>query len=113
MGSAPSPPPAPDPAQTAIAQGAANIDTAEAEQVINNTNQVTPYGSINYNQTGGKFVPTLGGGQQYIPQYTATTSLSPGMQQLFDTTLAIVRLPLILQAHLERMSSSSYRTTLT
>jgi hypothetical protein len=87
MGSAPSPPPAPDPAQTAEAQGAANIDTAEAEQVINNTNQITPYGSINYNQTGGKFVPTLGGGQQYIPQYTATTSLSPGMQQLFDTTL--------------------------
>jgi hypothetical protein len=88
MGSAPSPPPAPDPAQTAEAQGAANIDTAEAEQVINNTNQITPYGSINYAETGGKFVPTLGGGQQFIPQYTATTALTPEMQTLFNQNLA-------------------------
>lgn len=88
MGSSPSPPPAPDPAQTAEAQGAANIDTAEAEQVINNTNQITPYGKITYDQTGGKFVPTLGGGQQYIPQYTATTSLTPEMQALFNSNLS-------------------------
>jgi hypothetical protein len=88
MGSAPSPPPAPDPAQTAEAQGAANIDAAEAQQVINSTNQITPYGSINYAESGGSFVPTLGGQQQFIPQYTATTTLSPGMQQLFNQTLA-------------------------
>lgn len=88
MGSAPSPPPAPDPAQTAEAQGAANIDAAEAQQVINSTNQITPYGSINYNETGGSFVPTLGGGQQFIPQYTATTKLSPEMQALFNSNLS-------------------------
>jgi hypothetical protein len=88
MGSSPSPPPAPDPAQTAQAQGAANIDAAEAQQVINSTNQVTPYGSITYKETGGSFVPTLGGGQQYIPQYTATTALTPEMQALFNQELA-------------------------
>lgn len=88
MGSAPSPPPAPDPAQTAMAQGAANIDAAEAQQVINSTNQVTPYGTVTYAHTGGSFVPTLGGQQQYIPQYTATTALSPEMQALFDQTLS-------------------------
>lgn len=88
MGSAPSPPPAPDPAQTAIAQGAANIDTAEAQAWLNSTNQITPYGSVNYAQSGGAFVPTLGGGQQYIPQFTATTTLSPEMQKLFDQTLS-------------------------
>jgi hypothetical protein len=88
MGSSPSPPPAPDPAQTAEAQGAANIDAAEAQQVINSTNQITPYGSITYKETGGSFVPTLGGGQQYIPQYTATTALTPEMQALFNQNLA-------------------------
>jgi hypothetical protein len=88
MGSAPSPPPAPDPALTAEAQGAANIDTAEAQAWLNSTNQVTPYGTVNYAQSGGNFVPTLGGGQQYIPQFTATTTLSPEMQKLFNQTLA-------------------------
>lgn len=87
MGSSPSAPQAPDPYATAAAQGAANIDAAEAEQVINNTNQITPYGSINYQQTGGHFVPTLGGGQQYIPQYTATTQLSPELQKLFNSNI--------------------------
>jgi hypothetical protein len=84
----PSAPPPPDPYQTATAQGAANLDTAEAQAVLNNTNQVTPYGNIDYSQSGGSFVPTLGGGQQWIPSYTATTTLSPGMQKLFDQNLA-------------------------
>jgi hypothetical protein len=86
----PQQPPAPDPYKTAIAQGAANLDTAQAQQVLNNTNQITPYGSITYDdQTGaGRFVPTLGGGQQWIPQTVATTKLSPGMQTLFDQSLS-------------------------
>jgi hypothetical protein len=88
MGSSPSPPQAPDPVKTAEAQGAANIDAAEAQQVINSTNQITPYGSINYAESGGSFVPTFGGGQQFIPQYTATTKLSPEMQTLFNQELA-------------------------
>jgi hypothetical protein len=86
----PQQPAAPDPYRTATAQGAANIDTAQAQQVLNNTNQITPYGSITYDdQTGaGRFVPTLGGGQQWIPQTVATTKLSPEMQGLFNQNLS-------------------------
>jgi hypothetical protein len=90
MGSAPQTPQAPDPYQTAIAQGAANVDTAQTQNVLNNTNQVTPYGTVTYNdQTGqGRFVPMLGGGQQWIPRTVATTTLSPEMQQLFNQNVA-------------------------
>lgn len=88
MGSAPSPPPPPDPFQTAEAQGIANVDTAQAQNVLNNTNQVTPYGTVTYQDTGqGRFVPILGGGQEFIPRTVATTTLSPEMQKLFDQTL--------------------------
>jgi hypothetical protein len=86
----PQQPAAPDPYKTATAQGAANIDTAQAQQIMNNTNQITPYGSITYDdQTGaGRYVPTLGGGQQWIPQTVATTKLSPEMQALFNQNVA-------------------------
>jgi hypothetical protein len=113
MGSAPTPPTPPDPAQTANAQGFENINAALAQAQLNDINQITPYGSITYSQSGpGTWVPNLptgGGGapwtpadpagtpsgdaerahpnETFVPQYTATTQLSPGMQQLFDTTL--------------------------
>jgi hypothetical protein len=90
MGSAPSPPPAPDPFQTALAQGIANVDTAQAQNVLNNTNQVTPYGTVTYDDaaSGGRFVPLLGGGQEWIPRTTATTTLSPQMQALFNQNVS-------------------------
>ncbi len=64
MGSAPSPPPTyipppatpPDPFATAQAQQGYNINSAIAQNQLNNTNQVTPYGTINYAQTGGSMV---------------------------------------------------------
>lgn len=49
----PSAPPAPDPAATAAAQTATNKDTAYWNAVLNNVNQITPYGSLTYEQTGG------------------------------------------------------------
>jgi len=49
----PSPPAAPDPAATAAAQTATNKETAYWNAVLNNVNQVTPYGSLTYEQTGG------------------------------------------------------------
>jgi hypothetical protein len=113
VGSAPSPPPPPDPAQTANAQGFENVNAALAQAQLNDINQVTPYGSITYTSGGpGTWIPNLptgGGGAQwtpadpadtlsgqmerahpnqtFIPQYTATTTLSPEMQRLFNTTL--------------------------
>ena len=63
----PQAPTPPDLYQTASAQGAANIDTALAQAQLNNTNQVTPYGNITYDKSSaGSYVPTLGGGQEWI-----------------------------------------------
>jgi hypothetical protein len=70
----------PDPMQTAQAQGVMNQQTAIAQTELNNQNQVTPYGSINYNQTG-----TASDG---TPQFTATTQLSPAMQSLADSNIS-------------------------
>ncbi|WP_374545036.1 hypothetical protein [Rhodoblastus sp.] len=70
----------PDPMATAAAQGQINKQTAIAQSELNNVNQVTPYGSISYNQTG-----TAADG---TPQYTATTSLSPDMQNLVNSNIS-------------------------
>lgn len=77
MGSTPSPPPTPDPNQTAATQFDYNLKAGEAQQAASNVNQVTPYGSLTYTQTGT--------GPNGVPLYTATTSLSPSQQQLLDT----------------------------
>lgn len=50
---APKAPAAPDPATTAAAQTQTNKDTAYWNAVLNNVNQVTPYGSLSYEQSGG------------------------------------------------------------
>lgn len=52
--SSPSVPKAPDPTKTADAQTASNEATALYQAQLNNVNQVTPYGSLTYSQTGGQ-----------------------------------------------------------
>lgn len=76
--SSPSPPPAPDPYAVAAAQGAANKDTAIAQSELNMIGQKTPQGTLSYEQTGTSAKGT--------PQYTATTTLSPEQQRLYDLT---------------------------
>lgn len=71
--SSPSPPPVPSAASTAQAQGASNVDTAAAQAALNNVNQITPYGSTTYNQTGTYNTP----GGETVPTYTQTTALNP------------------------------------
>lgn len=66
----------PSASSTANAQTASNVDTAKAQAKLNNVNQVTPYGNLNYTSTTGK---------DGIPQYTATQTLSPAQQQLLNT----------------------------
>lgn len=73
------PPPVPDPAATAAAQTGSNVDTAIANATIGATNQVTPYGNLTYTQTGGRQV-----GNNFVPSYTATQTLSPDQQRLYD-----------------------------
>lgn len=86
--SSPKPPPAPDPVKTAAAQTAMNVDTAIAQQLVNSTNQVTPEGSLTYDQNGFKTFVNDAGKTVRIPNYTATQALSPGQQNLYDINLA-------------------------
>jgi hypothetical protein len=84
MVSTPSPPPAPDPKVTAEAQGNMNTTTAVTQQLLNQTNQVTPYGNLTYNQTGSNTFTGADGKTYSVPQFTATQTLSPTEQALLD-----------------------------
>lgn len=70
---APSPPPAPDYAAAATAQGAANKEAAVASANLNNPNVVNPYGTQTY---------TPGATDTERP--TLTQTFSPSQQALFD-----------------------------
>lgn len=81
----PTPPKAPDPTETASAQTASNIGTAVAQTNLNNTNQITPEGTLTYNQTGTyKYTDPLSGEIHDVPQFTATTAYSPEQQALYE-----------------------------
>lgn len=70
---APSPPPAPDYAGAAQAQGTANKDAAIASSNLNNPNVVNPYGTQTYTD-----------GANPGDRPTLTQTLSPAQQQLLD-----------------------------
>jgi hypothetical protein len=76
MGSSPTPPAVTDPNVTASNQQSLNTQSGIQSQKGSMVNQVTPTGSLSYNQTG-----TASDG---TPLYTATTSLSPEQQQLYN-----------------------------
>lgn len=67
----------PSVADTASAQTTSNLATAQAQTNLNQVNQVTPTGSLTYSTTGTNPDGT--------PIRTATTTLSPVEQALFDT----------------------------
>lgn len=74
----PSAPAPPDPVATANAQAAANKESAIATAHLNQVNQITPWGNLEFTPRG-----TASDG---TPQYTATTTLSPDQQSLLDLT---------------------------
>lgn len=76
MGDTPSVPTVADPNAVAANQQALNKNAATSSQQGSMVNQVTPYGSLTYNQTGTSSDGT--------PLYTATTSLSPEQQNLVN-----------------------------
>jgi hypothetical protein len=78
-------PVAPDPKATADAQAGMNRDTAVSQQLVNMTNQVGPDGSLTYNQTGTNSYIGADGVRHELPQFTATTNLSPTGQVIHDT----------------------------
>lgn len=75
-------PKAPDPMATAQAQAGLNRDTATSQQLTNMVNQITPDGTLKYNQTGWNSYKDSTGRTVKVPMFTATQSLSPGQQRL-------------------------------
>ena len=73
--------------QTAAAQTGSNIGTAIASNVLGQTNQNTPYGSLAYTQRGTySFKDPLSGKTYQLPQFTATQTLSPIQQKILNQT---------------------------
>ncbi len=76
LGPAPQAPAAPDYTAAAQATASGNLDAARAASAANRVNQVTPYGNLDYSQSGTD--------QYGNPTWTATTSLSDVGQQLLN-----------------------------
>lgn len=77
---APSPP---DPKETASAQTGTNVATAIANAHMGNVNQITPDGSLTYDQTGTYTFTDPYTNQTYqLPTMTATQTLSPEQQAI-------------------------------
>jgi hypothetical protein len=72
--SKPSPPPAPDYTSAAKEQGQASLDAAKLTAQLNRPNEITPYGTQTWTQSG----------DPNSPQFTSTITLSPEQQQLLD-----------------------------
>ena len=83
-------PKAPDPAQTAAAQGAWDLTTSQANSITNNANVVNPYGSTKYSVAGYETVIGPNGQQIQVPRYTQTQTLSKAGQQQFDDRNALI-----------------------
>lgn len=81
-------PKAPDPVATANAQAQMNKDTAIAQYGLNATNQVTPWGSLNYDQVGKWDDGT--------PRYQATQTLDPSIQGVVDNAIGQMQTPFSL-----------------
>jgi hypothetical protein len=76
LGPAPSAPAAPDYSGAARETAAGNVEAARVATAANRVNQVTPYGTLTYTQTGQDPYGN--------PMWTATQALSPEQQQLLD-----------------------------
>lgn len=76
MGDKPTPPAPMDATQVANTQQGYNIDAAKTNLAANAINQYTPFGSLQYSQTGT--------GPNGIPIYSATQKLSPEQQGILN-----------------------------
>lgn len=81
--SGPKAPPPPDPYATADAQAGVNKETAIAQANLNRINQVTPEGTISYNQIGTNSDGT--------PQYQQVMQYSPEQQALYEQQNSIAQ----------------------
>lgn len=87
--SKPDTPSPPNPTAVAGAQTSTNVNTAVANAFLNNMNQVTPTGSLDYNATGTySWTDPTTGSTYNIPRFTATQTLSPTEQAIQNQTEA-------------------------
>ncbi len=77
-------PAAPNAQQVGQAQAQQNLETGVANAYLGNTNQVTPYGNLTYSQTGTQNV-----GGKSVPTFTATQTLSPEQQAIYNKTTGL------------------------
>lgn len=77
-------PQAPDPWETASAQGKWNNTTAQTQQALNMVDQHSAWGSSVYDQTGSQTIIGADGQPINVPKYSQTTTLSPEQQAIFD-----------------------------
>ena len=85
----PDAPTPPSPQATATAQTGTNVATALANTYLGHVNQVTPDGSLDWNQTGMQNFTDPGSGLTYqIPTFTSTQTLTPEGQAIKNQTLA-------------------------
>ena len=85
----PSAPTPPNPITTAGLATGTNVNTAVANAFLNNTNQVTPQGSLTYQPTDNySWTDPTTGSTYTIPRFTATQTLSPQQQAIQGQTQA-------------------------
>lgn len=85
------PPKAPDPWETASAQGSWNTFTAQQNQAMNMVGQNTPWGSLDYEQTGMQTLIDPSGKEIQVPKFKANVNLSPTQQGIFDQSQAAMQ----------------------
>ncbi len=79
----PDAPTPPNPYQTAAAQTGTNVATGVANAFLNNMNQRTPTGSLNYDVTGNYSWQDPSTGQTYtIPRFTSSQTLTPDQEAI-------------------------------
>lgn len=82
---APKAPAPPDPKETSAAQTGTSVSTAITNAMLGNVNQVTPDGTLTYDQTGNYNHYDPYTGKSYdVPTFTATQTLSDTQQRLKD-----------------------------
>jgi len=74
--------------QTAQAQQGLNQSTATTQQLLNMTDQVNPWGSVNYDQNGSNSFVDSTGKTVTVPHFTQTTTYNPEQQDIFDKSTA-------------------------
>ncbi|KXV72195.1 hypothetical protein AD952_05635 [Acetobacter cerevisiae] len=79
-------PKAPSATATAQAQSEYNTNTAITQQLLNQTDQNTPYGNITYAQNGNQTFTGADGKTYTVPKFTQTTTLNPEQQSTLNQT---------------------------